>query len=155
MPGIITVAILEPDLELRRCIRAWLESAGDIMIAGEAQDEEQAGQEIPRRRPQVLLADLDALSGPQAIADLMAQAPATRIIVLHSEPEQSRVLEALQQGAVGHLAKEGLRPAEVVEAVRTVAQGGAYLSPAVAGRMLDEIVFSLRGRSRKGTFSAE
>lgn len=138
--GCVSVLILEPDAELRRRLRAWLERADGITVVGEAQDEPEARKLISSQHPGVLLADLDAVDGAGGVARIAARFPETRLLVLHGREEQKdAVLEALRRGAWGHLEKEALGPGEVAEAVRTVAQGAAYLSPTVAGWVVDEV----------------
>ena len=140
MSGHVSVAILERDAELRHRLRAWLEQADGITVVGEAQDELEARRLISSQCPRILLADLTAAGGAEGIARIAALFPETRILVLHGREEQKdAVLEALRRGAWGHLEKEAMGPEEVAEAVRTVAQGAAYLSPTVAGWMVDEV----------------
>lgn len=137
-------AILGSDTGFRRRLREWLESAGDIAVVGETSDEYEAKELIATRRPHVLLADLDALGGTEGIARITAHFPETRILILHRWEDQTGILEALRRGARGHLARETLSREEVVEAVRTVAQGDAYLSPTVAGWVVEEVARRLR-----------
>lgn len=141
-----TCVLLDPDAEFRRRLREWLERAGDIAVVGEARDVEEAQELLTARRPHVLLADLAALGGAEGVARIAARFPETRLLILHRREDQADVLEALRWGAWGHLAKETLGPEEVVEAVRSVAQGDAYLSPAVAGWVVEEVARRLRER---------
>lgn len=141
-----TCALLDPDAEFRRRLREWLERAGDIAVVGEARDVKEAQELLTARRPHVLLADLAALGGAKGVARIAARFPETRLLILHGQEEQADVLEALRRGAWGHLAKETLGPEEVVEAARSVAQGDAYLSPTVAGRVVEAVARRLRER---------
>jgi|GEM_PF-2342991 DNA-binding NarL/FixJ family response regulator len=135
----IAVVILDADSTFRQQVRAWLESAGDIVVAGQAGSEAEVQEQMLSHPSPVLLADLETLGGPQRVSRLGARFPGIRLIVLHGAAEASYLLEALQQGAQGHLARAGLRPEEVVEAVRTVARGEAFLSPTVAGWVAGEV----------------
>lgn len=140
----IAVAIWVTEPVFRQDVREYLECAGDIIVVGEAKDEQEVPEELFSRRPAVLLADLDTLGDPRRVAYIAARFPETRLIVLHSTTEEVQVLEALRQGAWGHLAKEGLQPTEVIQAVRTVARGEAYLSPTAAGWVVEEVARRLR-----------
>lgn len=143
MGGPITVAILDPDVASRQRLRVWLEGAGGIVVVGEGQDEQETlGRTLPRP-PQVLLADLGAVGEAAGVACVIARFPGTRLIILHDETEGPQLLEALQQGARGHLAKGSLRPEAVVEAIRAVARGEAYLSPDVAGWIVEKVAHTL------------
>lgn len=141
-----TCALLDPDTGLRHRLREWLERAGTMAVVGEAQDEREAQEIVATRRPHVLLADLDALGGAEGVTSITAHFPETRLLILHRREDQTDMLEALRRGAWGHLAKEMLGPEEVVEAAQAVAQGDAYLSPAVAGWVVEEVARRLRER---------
>ncbi len=144
MVGPITVAILDADVTIRQRLRVWLEATGGIAIVGEGKDEQEVLGQTLSRPPQVLLADLGAVGEAAGVARVIARFPGTRLIILHDEAEGPRLLEALQQGARGHLAKGALRPEAVVEAIRAVARGEAYLSPNVAGRIVEKVAHTLR-----------
>jgi len=146
VPESIPLVILDPDAEFRGRLRAWLEGIEDIAVVGETQDREEAQKLMASRRIRILVADLDALGGAEGVAYLATRFPETRMLVLHRGEEQAGVVEALQRGAWGHLAKETLRPEEVVEAIRTVARGGAYLSPTLTGWMVEAVARRLRER---------
>ncbi len=139
MAGCVSLAILEPDAELRRRLRAWLEPADYITVVGEVGDGPEAWRLIAARHPHVLLADLSAVGGAGGVGRLATRFPETRLLILHGQEERREVLEALRQGAWGHLEKEALGPEEVAEAVLTVARGAARLSPTVAGWVVDEV----------------
>jgi len=146
-----TCVLLDSDAEFRRCLREWLERAGDIVVVGETQDKRKTEEIIAIQQPHVLLADLAALGGVEGVARIAARFPETRLIILHRQEEQADVLGALRQGAWGHLARETLSPKEVVEAIRAVAHGDAYLSPSIAGRLVEDVARRLRERkSDKG-----
>ncbi|MBC7226205.1 MAG: response regulator [Thermoflexales bacterium] len=140
-----TCAILDPDAGFRRRLREWLERADEVAVVGEARDEPEARELIAAQRPHIFLADLDALGNAEGVARIAARFPETRLLILHRQEERAAVLEALRQGAWGHLAKEDLSPEEVVEAVRMVAQGEACLSPRVAGWLVEEVARRRRG----------
>lgn len=140
----VTCAILDPNTEFRRRLREWLEEAGDIAVVGEAGDEENAQELIAAWCPRVLLANLEVLGSAERVTRITAHSPETRILILHRQEDQANVLEALRAGAWGHLARETVGPEEAVEAVRTVAQGDAYLSPTVAGWVVEEVARRLR-----------
>lgn len=150
----ITVAILEADPMFRQQVRTQLESTGDIAIVGEAANEAELQEQMLSFPSLVLLAGLESLGGAQGVARLRARFPGIQVIILHDGAKEAQVLEAFQQGARGDLVRAGLRPAAVVEAVRTVARGEAFLSPAVAGRVVEEVA-RRRGNRPSGTGAQE
>ncbi|MGC8959902.1 MAG: hypothetical protein ACP5OO_08965 [Chloroflexia bacterium] len=150
----ITVAILEADPMFRQQVRTQLESTGDIVIVGEAADEAELQEQMLSFPSLVLLAGLESLGRAQGVARLRARFPGIQVILLHDGAKEAQVLEALQQGARGDLVRAGLRPDALVEAVRTVARGEAFLSPAVAGRVVEEVAHR-RGNRPLGTGAQE
>jgi DNA-binding NarL/FixJ family response regulator len=140
MANPIKVSIVDDDDVFRQGMRAWLESADGITVVGEARDGQQAITLIRETRPDVVLLDIGTrhASSLQAVAQVCAWFPQTRIIVLHDAGQEELVLDALRQGALGHLVKGKIQPAGVVQAVRAVSRGEAILSPDIAGCILNE-----------------
>jgi DNA-binding NarL/FixJ family response regulator len=90
-------------------------------------------------RPDVVVLDLQLpdLSGVEVILGLLANQPATRVLVLSASGEQSDVLEAVKAGATGYLMKSAQRD-EFLDAVRRTAAGEAVFTPGLAGMVLGE-----------------
>lgn len=140
MSAPIAVVILDSDIGFRRRVQGWLETAGDIQVVGEVRDERDARDQMRSWHSVVVLADLDTARDRQGVvAHLTDGFPEVRLFILHGQSDLPALLEALRRGARGHLVKEELQPEELVEAVRTVARGEAYLSPTVAGWVVDEV----------------
>jgi DNA-binding NarL/FixJ family response regulator len=119
--GVLTLLSLEPDFD----------------IVGEAADGVQAVAEAAALRPDIILMDLrlPRQSGIDATREIMAAAPATRIIMLTTFEEDAEVFAALRAGAVGYLLKAS-PIAKVCEAIRQTARGGSLLEPSVAAKVL-------------------
>ncbi|HEX6346837.1 response regulator transcription factor [Umezawaea sp.] len=124
-----------------RGLRDEFEDAGDVHVVGECATGEDAVALAERERPDVVLVDLRIppaagvsaqFCGPDVIRRIVERVPETRVLVLsmHEEPEHVRA--ALAAGALGYLRKE---EKEIVQAVRTVAEGKMVLDPLV-GRAL-------------------
>jgi DNA-binding NarL/FixJ family response regulator len=132
--------VLADDQELVRLgLRAILESAGDIEVAGEASDGAEAVALARSLDPDVVLMDIrmpkvDGLTATTAIAGLDIRA---RVLVLTTFDVEVDVLEALDAGAAGFLLKE-LRPMELITAVRAVAAGGSVLAPKITQRLVEQ-----------------
>ncbi len=127
----------------RQAVRGWLDGAGDILIVEEVPD----GQEVLRRlceiHPDVVLVEV-SVAPTMGVREMAAHAG---IIVLHAAGQEAAVLEALRAGALGHLDWQTTRPPQALAAVRAVRRGEAVLSPDLAGQILDEVVFRLRGEN--------
>jgi DNA-binding NarL/FixJ family response regulator len=90
-------------------------------------------------RPHVVVLDLQLpdLSGVDVIRGLLAGHSTARVLVLSASGEQGDVLEAVKAGATGYLVKSASR-AELVSAVRRVAEGDTVFTPGLAGLVLGE-----------------
>jgi DNA-binding NarL/FixJ family response regulator len=133
----ITIALAEDHNIVRQGFKALLEAQSDFRIIGEAVDGLEALQLVEKSKPTVLVLDLmiPRLHGLEVIRKLHRSVPATAIIVLSMHPDEPYVMEALRNGASGYVLKD-CTAAELVQAVRAVAAGRRYLSPALAERAL-------------------
>ena len=138
----IKVFIADNDDLLRQRTRELLESADGITVEGEAKDGQQAIALIRETRPDVILLDIGTLQagGLQTVERICELLPCTKMIILNDDGQEQLVLDAFRKGALGHLVKGKVRPAEIVQVIRTVSRGEAILSPGVAGCILDEVV---------------
>ncbi len=143
----IRVAIVDQDAVCRQ-MSALLESVGGFTVVGEASDADRALALMRDSRPDVLLLSLEALgsNGPEAVAQVHTLSPGTQVIVWNESGQETMVLETFRQGALGHLVRGQAGPEEIARAIRAVHRGEAVLSPALAGRILDEVVQGLRER---------
>ena len=137
----IRVLIADDHGVVRQGLRTFLELQADIEVAGEAADGEEAIEQAAALEPDVVLMDLvmPRLAGVEAIERLRAGGSTARVIVLPSFLDEDKVLPAVRAGAAGYLLKD-VEPAQLVDAIRTVDRGEALLHPAVAARVLQEIV---------------
>ncbi|SDD47133.1 response regulator [Glycomyces harbinensis] len=117
-------------------VRTVLEAAG-IAVAATAHDGADAVALALAHRPDVALVDLHmpGMGGLEVVERLAAVSPGTRALVLTSFGDQENVLAAVEGGAAGFVLKT-CAPEELVAAVRAVAAGEAYLSPAVTRMVL-------------------
>lgn len=130
------VAIVEDDAILREDLTALVTRGEGMEMLGAA-DTLATGRELVRLSPDVLLVDL-ALpdgSGVDLIREARAHQPAVKIIVVSIFGDARSVVRAIEAGADGYLLKgAGERQAE--NAIRSVLEGGAPISPAVASHIL-------------------
>ncbi|MGW5265990.1 response regulator [Microbispora sp. NPDC004025] len=137
----IRVLIADDEALVRSGLRMILESAGDVVVVGEARDGEEAIGAAARLRPEVVLMDvrMPGMDGLTAAGRLLRGAGAPKVVMLTTFDLDEYVHEALRLGAVGFLLKD-TPPRELIAAVHTVAEGNAMLSPAVLKRLLGSFV---------------
>lgn len=126
----------------RNGLRALLQASG-IDVVGEAATGADAVDLSAQLTPDVVLMDLGLpdMSGVEAIAQIVAARPATRVLVISLYQDDGSVETALRAGARGYVVKDA--PAEeVVAAVQAVASGSAVIGGSLAGRLADLV----RGR---------
>ena len=115
--------------------------AGDerIEVVGLAGDGREAVALAERRRPDVVLLDLNmpGMDGLQACARLR-EGGGPEVLMLTVSEEEPDLYAALRVGAAGYLTKD-VPPAELIEAVLAVARGEPRIAPAMASRMLADL----------------
>jgi DNA-binding NarL/FixJ family response regulator len=139
----ISVMLVDDQDLVRLGLRALFDSENGFTLAGEAADGLAAVEQAHRTRPDVILMDIrmPGIDGLEATRRIVADPvlAATRVIVLTTFERDEYVFEALRMGASGFLLKD-TRPAVLLDAVRTVADGGALLAPSVTKTLIREFV---------------
>jgi DNA-binding NarL/FixJ family response regulator len=146
----ISVALADDQALVRMGLRVLIESEDDLMLAGEADNGRDAVNLIRRVRPDVVLMDIRMpdLDGISALRQITAD-PAlsgVRVIMLTTFELDEYVFDALQAGAAGFLIKD-TDPADMLRAIRLVADGESLLSPSVTRRVIES--FTSRSALRR------
>jgi DNA-binding NarL/FixJ family response regulator len=145
----LKILLAEDQAIVRAGFRMLIDAEVDMEVVGEVSSGEHAVAEARRLRPQVVLMDIrmPGMDGIRA-TELIAADPAaagTRVLVLTTFELDEYVFGALRAGASGFLLKGG-EPAELLQAIRTVAAGQALLSPSVTRRLIE--VYTARPEPR-------
>ncbi len=137
----LRVLLAEDHTLVRAGIRALLESLEGVEVVAEAADGREALRLAQTHHPDILLMDITMkeLNGLEAAARLAKERPATRVIILSMHADQAYVHQALQAGASGYLLK-GSDLAELELALKAVARGDTYLSPAVSKHFVGDLL---------------
>lgn len=122
----------------RAGLRGIVEADPGLELAGEAATGRQAVELARRLQPDVVVMDLHLpeLDGVAATGQVLRERPEVAVLVLTMSDADDTVQAALRAGARGYLLKEA-GPAEIVAAIRAVAQGSTVLAPAVTRRLTD------------------
>ncbi|MEU6092408.1 response regulator transcription factor [Streptomyces sp. NPDC047085] len=133
----VTVLLVDDEPLVRTGLRAVLEAQPDIEVVGEAADGAAVIPLVRQLRPDVVAMDvrmplLDGIEATRAVLRTVESPP--KILVVTTFEDDEYVYEALRAGADGFLLKRA-RPAEIVHAVRLVAEGESLLFPASVRRL--------------------
>ncbi|WP_353950166.1 response regulator transcription factor [Knoellia sp. S7-12] len=132
-----TTVILVDDHPLyREGLAGLLRTTPDLTVVGEGGTGREGVDLAGRLHPDVVVLDLTMpdLDGVAACREIVAAAPGTAVLMLTMYDDDDLVFQAMQAGARGYLVKTA-EPTSVIAAIRTVAEGGAVLSPALATRL--------------------
>jgi DNA-binding NarL/FixJ family response regulator len=134
----IRVLIVDDHPAVRRGLRTFLELADGLEVIGEAADAATALEMIERTGPDVVLLDmvLPGMDGTEVLRELRRRELPSRVLVITSFTDRSRLLPAVRAGARGYLSKD-VDPRALVAAVRSVHAGHLLLEPEAAGALLD------------------
>ena len=137
----IRVLVADDHALFRAGVRKLLQSFEGMDVVGEAADGHEAIRLSATHRPDVLLMDIGmpGLNGVEAVVRLTREGPRPRVIILSMHTGEEYVLRAIRAGAAGYLLKDA-KPAELETAVRAVARGEIYLSPAISRYVVEDYV---------------
>ncbi len=136
----IRVVLCDDHAMVRRGIRDTLVEAVDIQITGESSSYAEV-REVLRNVPcDVLVLDLNlpGRGGMEVLASLREADSPIRVLIVSMFAEDQYAIRCLRAGAHGYLNKAG-DPADLVTAVRTIAQGRKFVTPAVSELLVDSL----------------
>jgi len=145
-----TVALVEDSAPMRRNLERMLRRAPGVRCVCACGTAEEALEQIPRSRPDVVLMDINlpGASGIECTARLKQQMPATQVIMLTVYEDTTSIFSALKAGACGYLLKRS-SPGEILDAVTTVRSGGAPMTSEIARKIV--MTFQAPAPSSAGT----
>jgi DNA-binding NarL/FixJ family response regulator len=133
----IKVMLVDDQNLVRKDVRSLLELSDEIEVVAEATDGAEAIEMIPSIAPDVVLLDMrmPGKSGIDVLKELSGRDALPPTIILTTFDDDELVLAGIRYGARGYLLKD-VALAELVNAVRTVAEGGSIVKPAITQRLL-------------------
>ncbi|MBI4317561.1 MAG: response regulator transcription factor [Chloroflexi bacterium] len=148
----VRVLIADDHAIVRQGLATILRNYPDITVVGEADSGSDAIVKTAELLPDVVLMDIRMSGdddGVEATKRLKANTPNAQVIMLTNYDDEHNVFESMRAGANGYLLKE-VCPGELINAIRTVAQGYSLIYPAVARRMLKEFNHAPSGTRPNG-----
>ncbi len=132
----IRIVVADDHTIVREGLKQILGAAADLEVVGEAPDGHQVMERVRSVEFDLLLLDMSmpGKSGIELIKQVRAERPKLRILVLSMHEEHQYAVRAIRAGASGYLTKDSAS-LQLVEAIRKVASGGAFISSEVAQQL--------------------
>jgi DNA-binding NarL/FixJ family response regulator len=136
----IRAFVVDDHTIFRSGLKRLLLDEPDIRITGEARGGAEAIAALRAGSFDLVLLDinLEGRSGLEVLATIRREFPTLPVLMLSMYPEEQYALVAMRAGASGYLAKDA-EPAELLEAIRSIAAGGSYLSMRIAPHIQDQL----------------
>ena len=130
--------VVDDHVAVRAGVKLILGSDPELALVGEAASGEAGVAMAAKRRPDVILMDIqlgNGIDGMEATTQILAAQPDIGVIIFTAYGERHQLAKGLDIGARGYVLKNA-HPDEVIRAVRTVAAGGAYVDPSLGGELV-------------------
>lgn len=134
------VLLVDDHKIMRDGIRAILKHTDEFQVVAEAEDGAEAVQICKQVKPFLVVMDigLPGLNGIEATTEILRHCPEAKVVILSMYDDEHSVVSAIRSGARAFVLKKA-SDNDLLEALRTVAKGGSYLSPQVSDRLLNRI----------------
>lgn len=135
----IKIVIIDDHQLFREGVKRILAMEPGFEIVADGQDGSQALELVKLYRPDVILMDINMpnMNGVEATKELVQAFPNIKVLILSIHDDESYVTHVLKTGASGYLLKE-MDADALIEAVKVVASGGAYIHPKVTHNLINE-----------------
>jgi DNA-binding NarL/FixJ family response regulator len=147
------VMIVDDHPLVRGGLRSLLQRNGEFEVVAEGADGYEAIELAILHTPDVILLDvaMPRLNGTDAAQHIREKVPRAGIVMVSMHADESYILRALKSGARGYLLKASPE-AEVIAAVRAVANGQAYFSPVITRILVEEYVTEMQRRGVEDSY---
>jgi DNA-binding NarL/FixJ family response regulator len=149
----IRILLADDHTVVRKGLRMLLESQPGLTVIAEAADGRSAVSLAEQDPPDVVVMDvaMPMLNGIEAARQITAKLPQVAVVFLSMHSDESYVLKALKAGARGYLLKDSAEH-DLIHAVRAVAQGKSFFSPAIGKMMVEDYMRELQDRQIEDTY---
>lgn len=155
----LRILLAEDHLTVREGIKLLVNAQADMEVVGEAENGEVAIKEAVRLTPDMVIMDVSmpVLNGLKATKRLRRLCPDIMILTLSRHSDDGYLQQLINAGANGYVLKQSA-PKELINAIRAVGAGKAYLDPALTQKVMGGYAVrstSLRGEGKKELSSRE
>ncbi len=148
----LRIVLAEDHQTVREGIKLLINSQPDMEVISEAGDGVAAIKEVQRLTPDIIVMDISMpeLNGLKATKKLKQICPGVKILTLTRHTDDAYLQQLIGAGASGYVLKQSA-PTELIRAIRTIAEGNAYLDPALTNKVFGGYAsrkMSLRGENK-------
>jgi two-component system response regulator NreC len=144
----IRILLADDHTIIRSGLRLLLDQQADFKVVAEASDGREAVEFVSKLHPEVAVLDIGMpqLNGIEATRQIVSQeGETTKVVILSMHSDEGYVLRALKAGARAYILKNSAE-ADLIRAVRTVADGKSFFSPAISKMLLEDYVRQIRDK---------
>jgi len=147
------VLLADDHAVVRKGLRFVLGREPAVEVVGEAGDGHEAVKLAAELKPDIAILDIAMphLNGIEATERIVKENPRIAVLILSVHADEGYLLRTLTAGAKGYLLKESAED-DILQAVRTVAEGRPFFSPAVAATLLEDYVRQLKQRGLQDSY---
>jgi DNA-binding NarL/FixJ family response regulator len=141
----IRVLLADDHMVVRLGLSALIDAEPDMQVMGEANNGLEAIELARQLRPDVIVMDISMpqMDGLEATRRVRAEMPDVHILILTVHAQERYLFPVLKAGAAGYVLKSTV-DTELLDAIRTVAKGGAFLYPSATRMLLEDYLGQLR-----------
>jgi DNA-binding NarL/FixJ family response regulator len=151
--GQIRILVADDHTIIRSGLKLLLEQQPDFKVVAEANDGREAVDLVAKHRPDVAVLDIGMphLNGIEAARQIAAGHPEVQVVILSMHSDEGYVLRALKAGARAYILKNSAE-ADLIKAVRSVADGKSFFSPAISKLLLEDYVRQVQEKSVEDSY---
>ena len=148
-----TVVLADDHTFVRSGLRSIISRQDDMEVVGEASTGREAVDLCAALRPRVAVVDIamPELNGLDAAAQIVQSQSGTNVVVLSMHSDETYITRALTAGVKGYLLKDSAE-ADLVNAIRSAADGRTFFSPKVSETLMQDYVRHLRQRKLQDSY---
>ncbi len=153
MPDTIRILLADDHNVLRDGLRLLLERQPGFTVVAEAAGGREAVDLAEEHAPDVVVMDIamPGMNGIEAARRIVDNRPNIGVVILSMHYDESYVLRSLKAGARAYLMKDSLK-ADVIEAIRAVAQGNSFFSPRISRILQEDYIQALAARNEEDSY---